>query len=295
LNALNPTAWASIPSNSSQVQRAKPRRPSFIPVDSQPSFDIPVTYNRKVQKWIKFYQTRGRRWLNKRIGRSYRYLPIMQHKLRERGLPQDLAYVAMIESGFSAKAVSTASAVGHWQFIKSTANRFGLQTKWWLDERRDPIKSTDAAANYLAQLYNIFGSWYLAASAYNMGEGRLKGLIEKYKTKNYWVLSRQKQFPRETRDYIPKLMAVMLIAKAPKLYGFKDIRREKPQTYDTVFVPGGFDLKNFAQFIRDGDGTISYLNPELVLGFVPKNVKSHQIRIPTGSLTKVGNYIRRFH
>ena len=155
--------------------------------------------------------------------RSNAYLPKMQGLLHERGLPQDLAYVAMIESGFSSQAVSPASAVGYWQFIQPTANRYGLQTSWWLDERRDFTKSTAAAAHYLGRSLSNFQNWYLTAAAYNMGETRLRSLIEKYDTHSYWALSMQPDFPQETREYIPKLLAAMFITKAPKLYGFDQL------------------------------------------------------------------------
>ena len=157
-------------------------------------------------------------------------------------MPLDLAYIAIIESGLAPKARSHASAVGYWQFIKPTAERYGLKVNWWVDERMDFYRSTDAATNYLNDLYGMFGSWYLAASAYNMGETRLKRLIKKHKTKNFWILSKKKGFPKETREYVPKLIATVLIAKAPKLYGFKNIKPMRPYAYEVFHVPGGTDL-----------------------------------------------------
>src|SRR5690606_38018236 len=153
--------------------------------------------------------------------------------------------------------------------IESTANRYGLQTTWWLDERRDFAKSTTAATKYLGDLYKMFGSWYLTASAYNMGEGRLKRLIKKHKTNNYWVLAKKPDFPKETSDYIPKLIAAMLIAKAPRLYGIRITEPKAPYSFDYFHVPGGTDLITMAAAIGTSSSNLQGLNPELLKGFVP--------------------------
>jgi len=268
------------------------KRATYTPVDTRPFFDIPVTYNVRVKGWINYYQGNGRKWYRTWLERSHRYLPTMQRQLRERGLPQDLAYVAMIESGFSPHAESSAAAVGYWQFIKPTASRYGLVMNWWLDERRDFHKSTTAAARYLGDLYKIFGSWYLTAAAYNMGEGRLKRLIEKYKTTNYWTLSKKKDFPKETKDYIPKMLAAMLIAKVPKLYGFTDVNPKEPYRFEYFYVPGGTDLVNLSSYLGVETDVLARLNPELIKGFIPNTVRNHRIRIPIGHTIAVSNYVR---
>lgn len=276
-----------------QIQMPSPARPlHFAPVDQGPSFDIPVTYNAKVKWWINHFQTNGRKWFRLWMERSNAYMPKMQGLLQERGLPQDLAYVAMIESGFSSQAVSPAAAVGYWQFIQPTANKYGLQTSWWLDERRDFTKSTTAAAHYLGDLFRIFKTWYLTAAAYNMGETRLRRLIEKYDTHSYWALSMQPDFPQETREYIPKLLAAMFITKAPKLYGFDQLNLQSLEAYEYFFVPGGTDLINLARYMRVSSDILMELNPELTRGFVPNTVKSHLIRIPKGLASRVSNYLR---
>jgi len=278
-------AVAAVPADSKQGN-------SFTPVDASPYFDIPVTYNTKVKWWINYYQTAGRHYFKTWLERSHAYLPQMQRVLSERGMPQDLAYVAMIESGFSPQATSTAEAVGYWQFIAPTANRYGLKTTWWLDERRDFTKSTTAASHYLGDLFKQFGSWYLTAAAYNMGEGRMEKLVNRYHTKNYWILSKRPEFPDETKQYIPKLLAAMLIAKAPKLYGFYDLTPLPPPRYDYFTVPGGTDLVNLARYIGVSGGELSKLNPELVKGFVPTFVRSHRIRIPKGLQPRVSQFVR---
>lgn len=266
---------------------------SFTPIDQKPIFDIPITYNLPVKRWIQYFQGPGKRGYKKWLERSHRYLPHMQNVLGRRKMPKDLAYIVMIESGFSAHAVSSASAVGYWQFIQSTANRYGLRTNWWLDERRDFNKSTHAAASYLADLYKMFNSWYLTASAYNMGENRLQRLIKKHKTKNFWVLSKKRDFPKETRDYIPKIIAALLIAKAPKLYGFKGISPKAPYTYEYFYAPGGTDIYLLADRLKVHRKIFKKLNPELVKGFVPGFVKNHKIRIPRGYTRKVSQLIRK--
>jgi len=285
---LSLTLFLSLPAQAAKNTAAT----SFTPVDASPYFDIPVTYNTKVKWWVNHFQNGGRKWYRTWLERSNAYLPLMQKMLADKNMPQDLAYVAMIESGFSAGATSHASAVGYWQFITPTANRYGLQTTWWLDERRDFTKSTTAATRYLSDLFKQFGSWYLTAAAYNMGEGRTQRLVNKYKSKNYWILSKRPDFPDETRQYIPKLLAAMLIAKAPKLYGFHELNFKKPYRYDYMNVPGGTDLHNLARFAGFNSADLLRMNPELLKGFVPSTIRSHRIRIPKGSNSKVSEFIR---
>lgn len=270
-------ALASVPSSKNQ----------------QPSlrFDIPITYNAKVSSWVKYFQTRGKKWFQVWLDRSGQYIPHIHRLLDQQGLPRDLSYLAMIESGYSSQAVSTAAAVGYWQFILPTAQRYGLQHSWWIDERRDIIKSTWAASKYLGDLKKQFGSWYLAASAYNMGETRLKRLINKHKTNDFWILSQKSDFPKETREYIPKLIAATMIAKAPKLYGFRE-SNGKVHEYNYFYVPGGTDLFRLAEHLKIDRKTINKLNPELIHGIIPKEVTSHRIRIPQGSAKKVANYLK---
>lgn len=288
LTFVSTTSFASIDPNSHVVDTKKL---AFTPIGESPYFDIPVTYNSEVKKWIKHFQGPGRKWYGIWLKRSHRYLPLMKKALSDKGLPQDLAYVAMIESGFSAKAVSSANAVGYWQFIAATGKRYGLKKDWWIDERKDFYKSTIAASSYLADLYKMFNSWYLSASAYNMGEGRVKRLVKKYKTKNFWVLSRKKEFPNETKNYIPKLIAALMIAKMPEIYGFKVDDKLKPYEYEQFYAPGGTDLVNLAKFLRVNKASLLKMNPALLSGFIPKTEKGYWIRIPKGSLVKVSQYM----
>lgn len=254
-------------------------------------FDIPITYNSQTSKWVKYFQTDGRRWFQIWLDRSAKYIPHIHRLLDQQGLPRDLVYLAMIESGFSAKAISSASAVGYWQFILPTAKMYGLRYSWWIDERRDIIKSTWAASRYLSDLKKKFGSWYLAAAGYNMGETRLRRLIKRYKTRNFWILSSKKRFPQETKDYIPKLIAATIIAKAPRLYGFRS-PRGKPLKYSYFYVPGGTDLFKLARHLQIPRKSLLRLNPELLHGIIPKHVVSHRIRIPLGSAKKVSLFVQ---
>jgi len=191
---------------------------------SYPKFDpkrkeLPVVLNSRVQYYIGYFQTRGRKHFEKWLARSGKYIPMMADILNRKGLPPDLVYLAMIESGFNVRARSHAAAVGPWQFIKPTAKRYGLRVDNWVDERMNPEKSTIAAANYLGDLYDMFQSWELAAAGYNCGEHRVQAAIDEYNLYDYWSIS-EFTLPKETRDYVPKLMAALIISKNPKKVWF---------------------------------------------------------------------------
>lgn len=255
-------------------------------------FDIPISYNPQVQKWISHFQGPGRKWFRTWLERSHAVLPRMQATFQSEGLPRDLTYMAMIESGFSPHAVSIAFAVGPWQFIKPTAERFGLQITWWLDERKDFDKSTKAAARYIRKLYEMFGSWYLVAAAYNTGENRVKRLVERHQTKNFWELVRKGAFVEETENYIPKLLAATLISKAPSLYGFRELVPQPTPQYDLFQVPGGTQLSDVASVLNMSLRELRQMNPELILGHIPSGVAGHRIRIPKGSSPQLSASIR---
>jgi membrane-bound lytic murein transglycosylase D len=254
-------------------------------------FDLPVTYNKKVSKWVQYYQTRGQKWFREWLARSSKYMPFIQAELQRANLPMDLAFMVMIESGFSSTAVSHADAVGPWQFIEPTGNRYGLHKSWWLDERRDLKKSTLAAIRYLKDLHDEFGSWYLVAASYNMGESGLRRQIKKYSTKDYWNLVKLGALPVETQEYVPKILAAMLIAKAPNLYGFRDLERLSPLDYEVVMVPGGTELDAMADHLGVTRKSLKDLNAELILGYIPRQVERHYIRVPKGATVMASNYV----
>lgn len=256
-------------------------------------FDLPVTYNHKVSFWITYFQDKGKNWFRDWLERASRYMPFIQRELKNAGLPQDLAFMVMIESGFLPNAISHAEAVGPWQFIAATGKRYGLRQSWWLDERRDLRKSTLAAIRYLKDLHQEFGSWYLVAASYNMGEGGLRRQIQKYKTRDFWALSRMGALPQETVDYVPKILAAMMIAKSPSLYGFRDLAQFESLDYDVVMAPGGTDLKDLAARIGVTTKSLRDLNAELVLGYVPTQVSVHSIRVPKGSVAVVSEHLKK--
>ncbi len=255
-------------------------------------FDLPVTYNRRVAHWLQHFQVKGNVWFRDWLERSSKYMPFIQKELRNAGLPADLGYMVMIESGFDPFARSPANAVGPWQFIKPTAERYGLRVNWWIDERRDFKKSTLTAIKYMKDLYQEFGSWYLVAASYNMGEGGLRRRISKYGTRDFWALSAAGALPQETIDYVPKILAAMIIAKAPSLYGFRNVSRMEAFEYDVAHLGGGTDLNQLADHLGITRKALRDLNAELVLGYVPLQVDRHPVRIPNGAQQKVLEFVQ---
>ncbi|MEE8185737.1 MAG: LysM peptidoglycan-binding domain-containing protein [Thermodesulfobacteriota bacterium] len=248
--------------------------------------DVPIVINDRVEYFIRFFQTRGKVFFERWLARSTKYLPMVKDILRENGLPEDLAYLALIESGFNTKAYSRAKASGMWQFMKWTGKRYGLRIDWWIDERRDPEKATWAAAAYLKNLYNEFDSWHLAAAGYNGGEGRIRRALKKHKTDDFWVIAKKrKALKRETRNYIPKYMAAMLIAKEPEEYGFRDIKYYEPLEYDKIKIQKATDLRVIARACECSVQEIKELNPELRRWFTPPNYPGYEVKIPKGKAT----------
>jgi membrane-bound lytic murein transglycosylase D len=206
----------------------------------------------------------------------------MQKIFESRGLPKELVYLALVESGFSCTACSRSNAVGMWQFIHSTGVTYGLQKTEWIDERRDLLKSTRAAADYLSFLYETFEDWPLALAAYNAGENGLKKTMIESGITDFWELQETDYLPLETRDYVPKFFAAIKIIKEPQRYGFSfDPRNYKPW-YETVAVPGGVNLSLLEDFIGVPKSTLSWYNPQLYKSATPPHVSSYEIRVPLG-------------
>jgi len=254
---------------------------------------LTASKNSNVIKWIKIFQRNDQAYFNSWLAKSEKKLPKIKSLLKRQGLPPDLAYLPIIESGLNPKAVSSANATGYWQFMEPTALQYGLKVNWWLDERKDLIKSTWAASKYLRKLYMQFGDWNLALSGYNMGENRLRKLIARHKDRNFWTLSKKRGFPKETREYVPKFLAAALIAKNPQYYGFKIKNKLKPFSYTYQYVPGGTDLYRISKQLQIPSQRMEELNPELTRAFVPKEVKSHRIRVPKDFRKKVALYFSK--
>jgi len=249
-------------------------------------FDIPVVYNDQVKKWMDYFLNRGRGFFERYTERAGRYAPILGAILEEHGLPRDLIFLAMAESGFNTSAKSWAAAVGPWQFMPATGRTYGLEQDWYKDERRDPIKATVAAARYLAKLYGDFGSWEVAAAAYNAGEGKLSKAIIKYKSEDFWDISKGRYLKAETKDYVPKIMALAIIGKNLKSFGFDDVEFHEPLDFDEVSVKPGTDLIKLSESLGVEFEEIQRLNPEVLRWFTPPNTDSYKLRLPPNSAEK---------
>ena len=248
----------------------------------EPDFDIPIVINAKVEQFIQYFQTSLKNRFSNWLARSEKYIPFMRNLLKENGLPEDLVYLALIESGFNPYAYSRSKASGPWQFIYLTGKRYGLQVNWWVDERRDPEKSTIAAAKYLKDLYDMFECWYLAAAGYNAGEGKIMNAMKRYQTEDFWELAKYQYLKQETKDYVPQMIAAALIAKDPEKYGFTGIEYEDPLRYEKVTVSGMTPLAVIARACESPVEELKDLNPELLRGCTPPNIPDYEIKIPFG-------------
>lgn len=246
--------------------------------------DVPIIVNKNVESFIRYFQTNGRKHFEKWLTRSKDYMVMLQSILKENGVPEDLSYIALIESGLNPTVRSHANAVGMWQFIKGTATRYGLRVDWWIDERMDPEKATHAAAKYFKNLYGMFDSWYLAAASYNAGEGRVSRAIKRHGTEDFWQLAsyKKRSLHRETREYVPKYLAALTIAKDPESYGFEQVSFNEEMMYDKVRVSQPTDLRVIADAAGTSVEEIRRLNPELLRWFTPPNYPGYMVKIPAG-------------
>ena len=256
----------------------------------QKTFDMPIQVNKEVRNYIYYFSTDKKDVFSRYLSRSTRYLPMIKKVFAEYGLPEDLAYLAMIESGYTNKARSSANAVGMWQFIKGTGVRYGLTVDSYVDERRDPEKATNAAARYLLDLYKQFGSWYLAAASYNCGEGRVQKEINRnVDLKNFWELSNNLCLPNETKNYVPQMIAATIIAKNPEKYGFKNVPYQQPLKYEAVKLTEATSLQAAAVAATTNHEEISALNPELLRDSTPGG--AYLLKIPPGKKEAFGKNI----
>jgi membrane-bound lytic murein transglycosylase D len=244
-------------------------------------FDLSIPANEKVLSYVELFQGRLYDFMAAGLERSRRYLPMILEVFEAEGVPADLAYVPLIESAFKVNALSRARARGMWQFMPLTGREHGLRQTWFLDERADPEKATQAAAHYLKSLHAFFGDWNLALASYNAGPGRVRSAIRRAGTSDYWRLTSSTRFlPRETREYVPMIMAAMIIARNPGLYGF-DVPPDGRLAYDRVTVPNSLDLKIIAEWIEVSVDELRELNPELRRTTTPAG--EHELKVPLGT------------
>jgi membrane-bound lytic murein transglycosylase D len=246
-------------------------------------FSMTLVENDRVRYFVDFFCGKMRDFFVRALARSGKYIPMMAAVLQEAGLPEDLVYLSLIESGFSPSAYSRAKAVGPWQFIRATGIRYGLRIDNWVDERRDPVKSTRAAAAYLKDLHRQFGEWFLAAAAYNAGERRVETAIQRARTDDFWLLSQRTILKQETRNYVPKFIAAAQIAAAPEKYGFSDLVYEAPIDYDEVTTHRSLTLPTVAKLARTTVANIKELNPAILRNVTPPSEKGFTLRVPSGS------------
>jgi membrane-bound lytic murein transglycosylase D len=244
--------------------------------------DLPLVMTDQVAGFINYFSGRGRGTISNGLARSGRYEDMIRRVLSEEGVPQELIYLAQAESGFHPLAVSRAGARGMWQFMGSRAKGYGLERSWWVDDRQDPEKATRAAAHHLHDLYNQFGDWYLAMAAYNSGPGTVQSAVKRTGYADFWELYNRNVLPKETRNYVPIIVAVTIMAKNPAQYGLDSIVKDKPTPYDTVKINYPIDLRLAAECVDVSASDLLDLNPSLLRLTTPKN-HSFDLHLPAGT------------
>ncbi len=246
--------------------------------------DVPIPQSARVLSYVELFQTRLHDYMHESLTRGTKYLPMIQNVFRAEGLPLDLAYIPIIESAFKPNALSKASAKGPWQFMKATAVENGLKHDWFIDERSDPEKATVAAAKYLKTLSRMFnGDWHLVLAAYNGGLGRLQRAMKRAHTEDFWDLSVSTRYlPKETREYVPMILAAIIIARNPAQYGFEIVAAEPP-SFDKVAVPKAIDLRRVAEWTGTSVDEIQALNPELRRWTTPIKYPEFELKVPAGT------------
>jgi membrane-bound lytic murein transglycosylase D len=251
---------------------------------SMTSHDVDIPLNQKVLSYIELFQGRLRDFIGEGLQRGVKYLPMIHEEFREQGLPLDLAYIPLVESAFKNTARSRVKALGMWQFMSYTGREHGLTQNWYIDERSDPEKATKAAAQYLKTLGRMFdGDWHLAMASYNGGPGRVQRAMKRSGKSDFWALTESSRYlPRETREYVPMILAAIVIAKNPAEYGF-DLEPSVPLAYDKVQVDDPIDLRLVAEWTKAPIDDIEALNPELRRWTTPVRSPNYEIKLPVGT------------
>jgi peptidoglycan lytic transglycosylase D len=247
--------------------------------------DLPLMMTDQVAGYISYFSGRGRGTLENALTRSGRYEDMIRRVLKEEGVPQDLIYLAQAESGFHPLALSRVGARGIWQFMASRARGYGLQRDWWIDDRQDPEKATRAAARHLKDLYQQFGDWYLAMAAYNSGPGTVQSAVKRTGYADFWELYRRNVLPKETRNYVPIIVAVTIMAKNPGQYGLDHLDKAHPVAFDTITIDYPVDLRLVAECVDASVSDLQDLNPSLLRMTTPKD-HEFLLRLPTGTKEK---------
>ena len=245
--------------------------------------DLPLMMTDSVAAYINYFSGRGRGVLERALARSGRYDEMIRRTLKQEGVPQDLIYLAQAESGFHPTALSRAGARGIWQFMASRAHGYGLERSLWVDERQDPEKSTRAAAHHLKDLYREFGDWYLAMAAYNSGPGTVQQAVKRTGYADFWELYKRDVLPKETRNYVPIILAVTIMAKNPEQYGLDEVVREDPVPSDTVKIDYPVDLRLAAECVGTTPDILQDLNPSLLRWTTPATGEPFELHLPTGT------------
>ncbi len=251
---------------------------AFIEPKKDPLPPVEIVSNSKVQNWVDYFCGRGRETFIRWVNRSGQYRMTVLKILKEEGIPLEIVNLALIESGFNPNAYSRAHAVGMWQFIASTARLYGMRVDWWVDERRDPVRSTRAASRYLRDLYTVFGSWDLALAAYNTGQRGVERAMKRSRSKDYWKL----RLPRETRDYVPKFMAACIIMQKPEAFGFA-FDYDLPVEFDEIKVAPKTSLSVIAKCAGADYKAVTAINPHLIRECAPDGGE-YSVRIPSGTV-----------
>ena len=258
-------------------------------------YNFPVVFNRQVQMYLQLFQGKQREQFGRWLARSGTYKALMEQELKNEGLPTDLIYLSMIESGYYELAYSRAKAVGLWQFMKATGKQYNLKVDKYIDERRDPVKATKAAVAYLSDLYKEFGDWHLAVAAYNGGPGKVRSGLRKHGVNNFWDLAAKNHLQLETKRYVPKLIAALVIARNPEQYGFTDIAYQQPLEFDTITVGPNMSLGAIALISDCTEERIKGLNNELKRGKTPANLAEYEVKVPVSAGVIAQKNLSRLH
>jgi membrane-bound lytic murein transglycosylase D len=245
-------------------------------------FSKHVVGNPMVRHFVNYYSGSARRYFRELLERSGKYLPMISKVLNQEGLPEELGYLALIESEFNVDVKSPSGAVGLWQFVAGTARSYGLRIDEWVDERRDPVKSTRAAAAYLKDLHDRYGRWYLATAAYNAGPGRINRAMKSSGANDFWSLSQKASLSEETRNFVPKFVAIVLIASDPQSYGLDEIEYAPPLDYEEVELPWPMPLALLANWADSDIATLRELNPAILRHTTPPGERGFRINLPVG-------------